>query len=68
MRLNQHGIGSHNPKLHIFPIVIGRSIGLHVPSSEGGALFECAEVTRFYVSESPVAVSFPEDQTLRYMS
>ena len=28
-------------------VVVGRSIGIHLPSSSGGDLFECAEIIPF---------------------
>lgn len=43
-------IAAHPVACLSFLIVINRSIGLHLPSSEGGALFQCAEIKRTYAA------------------
>ncbi|CAI8031423.1 hypothetical protein GBAR_LOCUS17832, partial [Geodia barretti] len=44
------------------PPVAGRSLGLHLPSSEGGALFDCATITPFYTSDDLITVYTPESE------
>ncbi|CAI8031417.1 hypothetical protein GBAR_LOCUS17832 [Geodia barretti] len=42
--------------------IAGRSLGLHLPSSEGGALFDCATITPFYTSDDLITVYTPESE------
>ena len=43
-------------------VVVGRSIGIHRPTSEGGDLFDCAEVERTYPADSTL-VTFTLGET-----
>ena len=50
-------------------VVVGRSVGLHEPVSEGGDLFDCATVKEFSISEKVIVSSVRvEDMTNRYFS
>ena len=43
--------------------VLGRSIGLHLPT---GPLFACAAIRRFYVAPNNLSVRFPVGEYDRY--
>ena len=45
--------------------IVGRSISLHLPASEGGALFDCEEVKRVYPADELLDLTFPLGRYLR---
>ena len=54
--------------LSLLSSVLGRSIGLHLPPSGGGALFSCAEVQRVYISRLTTTIQVLDGQSFtRYI-
>ena len=47
---------------YIFLPVIGRSVGLHLPASAGGQLFDCAEIEEVFEASEYLTVSIPYDE------
>ena len=63
---HSHNTLTQHPHTTYTHAVVGRSIGLHVPTSEGGALFDCAPIRDFYVSPLSFTVQFTTGTYDRY--
>lgn len=45
----------------LFPLVIGRSVGLHSPAAQGGGLFDCGAIEEVVASSNLLNLLLPYD-------